>query len=332
MYIIAKNITAMTTQQHQDLLAAYFSGQATEEEKSEILSLLDSDKDFATAFREMDQAYVAASIPAFEKTKEKDYRSLERRINPVRLSFWRPLAIAASVAAVICLGAALYQFNNSERFLGQANLTTIASTRGTGTETLLPDGTRVCLNAGSSLSFSRSFGRKDRNVTLEGEGYFEVAKDAAKPFRVSAGNATVTVKGTVFNVRSYADEPEICISLLEGAVVLTSPSEEAALKPGTSAFVSRTDGQIRLEKASQSVSSWTKGKITFTDKSIPEILTYLQRNYGVSFVYDDGLFGDERFTGSISSGLSIDEILTYLDVDRKFSWHRTEDTIEIHNK
>ena len=97
-------------------------------------------------------------------------------------------------------------------------------------------------------------------------------------------------------------------------------------------MVSRETGAFRLEQVAHNVTGWTKGKITFTDKSIPEILRYLQRNYDVNFVYEDGLFGQERFTGIISSSLSIDEILSYVDVDHKFTWQRNEDTIEIHKK
>lgn len=325
------------TQTQENLLAAYFTNQATDTEKAQILNLLDTDEEFAACFREMEEAYVAACIPAFEKTREEDFRSLERRITPRRnvVTFWRPFAIAASIAASICLVAALYsgyKFYDADNFLRTAQVTTIESTRGTGTQTLLPDGTRVCINAGSSLSFDRRFGRKDRNVTLDGEGYFEVAHNPEKPFQVHAGNTCVTVKGTVFNVRNYADEPEISVSLLEGSVLLTAPSGEVTLKPGTGAVVSRETGAFRLEQVAHNVTGWTKGKITFTDKSIPEILRYLQRNYDVNFVYEDGLFGQERFTGIISSSLSIDEILSYVDVDHKFTWQRNEDTIEIHKK
>ena len=325
------------TERQENLLAAYFADQITDQERAEILSLLDTDKEFAACFREMEEAFAAACMPAFEKTKEEDFLRLEARMQPRRriVSLWRPLAVAAGIAAVLCLGAALYsgyKFQDANRFLSQSDVTTLASTRGTGTQAILPDGTTAHLNAESSLRFNRSFGRKFRDVTLEGEGYFEVAPDAGKPFRVHAGNTCVTVKGTVFNVRSYADEPEISVSLIEGSVLLSAPSGEVTLQPGTCGVVSREDGQIRLEKASQSVSGWTKGKIVFTDKSIPEILAAIQRNYGVRFVYEEGLFDEERFTGSISVNLSIDEILSYIDVDHKFTWQRTEDTIEIHKK
>ena len=322
-------------QEHENLLVAYFANQLTDEERTEFLALMNSDEAFQARFREMQNAYAAACMPAFEKTKAQDFRRLQSRIRPKVYSFWRPLAVAASIAAVVALGVALFEgrrFQEADRFLSQAEMTTIAATRGTGTETVLPDGTRACLNAGSSLRFGRRFGRGYRDVVLEGEGYFEVAKDARNPFRVHAGEACVTVKGTVFNVRSYADESEIAVSLLEGSVQLTAPAGEVLLRPGHCAVVSRADGKIRVEQADMAVSDWTLGKIVFTDKSIPEILHYIERVHGVRFVFNEHLFQGERFTGKISSGLSIDEILTYIDIDHKYKWHRTEDTIEIQHK
>lgn len=326
------------TEQHENLLVAYFTDQITDRERSEILSLLETDSEFAASFRQMQEIYVNACIPAFEKTREKDFRQLEARMHPRRrhtVSFWRPLAIAAGIAAVLSLGASLFtglRYRNANDFLRAADETTISSTRGCGTQTMLPDGTRACINAGSSLSFNRSFGREERSVTLVGEGYFEVAPDSGKPFRVHAGNTCVTVKGTTFNIRSYSDEPEISVSLIEGSVQLSTPAGEATLSPGTCAVVSRKDGIIRMEKANMSVGDWTKGKIVFSDKTIPEILVYLQRSYGVRFVYEEGIFGDERYTGSISSNLTVDEVLNYLDVDHRYTWKRNEDTIIIHKK
>ena len=323
------------TEIQENLLAAYFTGQITDQERAQILSLLETDKDFASCFHEMQEIYVAACIPAFEKTKEEDFGRIRERIQPRRrnrVSFWRPLAVAAALVSLVSLGIAFYtgmKFRDADHFLRTAELTTITSSRGTGTQTVLPDGTRACLNAGSSLRFGRDFGRKDREVTLEGEGYFEVAKDAEKPFRVHAGNTCTTVKGTIFNIRSYADEAEISVSLLEGSVLLSAPTGEVVLHPGNCAVVSRKNGRIRMDQANLSVADWTTGKLVFSDKTLPEILADIQRTYGVRFVYEQGIFGKERYTGSISANLTIAEILDYLDVDHKFTWIRNEDTIII---
>ena len=326
------------TELQENLLAAYFSGQITDPEREQILSLLKTDEEFAACFREMEESYVAACIPAFENTREEDFRRIETRIQPRRhnmVSFWRPVAIAAGIAAVLFLGAAVYsgiRYHAANSFLRTADVTTVTSSRGSGTQTVLPDGTRACLNAGSSLRFGRDFGRTEREVTLEGEGYFEVAKDAEKPFRVHAGNTCTTVKGTIFNIRSYADEPEISVSLLEGSVLLSAPSGEVMLHPGNCAVVSRKNGRIRMAQANLSVADWTKGKLVFSDKTLPEILADIQRTYGVRFVYEEGIFGKERYTGSITTNLTIDEVLNYLDVDHKYTWTRNEDTIIIHKK
>ncbi len=325
------------TETQENLLAAYFANQLTDQQREEILTLLDTDSEFATRFAQMEEAYVAAFISAFEKTKEEDFRILEEKINPRRrvFPFWKPFAVAASIAAVIACGLAIYngkKYQDAERFIAQSDVTTISATQGFGTQTLLPDGTRVFVNAASSVSFGRDFGREGREVKMEGECLFEVAADASRPFRVHAGNTCVTVKGTVFNVRSYADEASISVSLLEGSVLLSSPSGEVTLRPGTCAIVSREDGKIRMEKADLSVSEWTRGKIVFTDKTIPEILSYVERIYGVRFLYNEDLFQGERFTGIISSRLSIDEILSYIDVDQKYVWQKQEDSIVIHKK
>ena len=325
------------TDRHENLLTAYFTGQITDDERSEILSLLDTDDEFAACFREMEEAYISACIPVFEKNKDKNFKLIEKRIRVRSKStyFWKPFAIAASMAAVMLLGAALYtghKFHDAECLLCQSDIMTVVAKNGTGTETLLPDGTRVCLNAESSLTFNRHFGRGSRDVTLSGEGYFEVVSDESRPFHVHSGNACVTVKGTVFNVRNYADEPEITVSLLEGSVVLNTDSDETDLSPGYCAVVSRVDDVISIKPSDPYAADWIKGKIVFTDKSIPEILRYVERNYGVRFIYDEGLFTHERFTGNISSHLSIDEILSYIDVDNKYKWSRNEDVIEISRK
>lgn len=325
------------TEKHENLLVAYFTDQISDIDREEILSLLDTDSEFATSFREMEQAYISACIPVFEKTKSKNFQKIERRIRKDRktVRFWRPFAIAASVMAVMLLGTALYtgrRFRAAECFICQSDVMTVTAKNGTGTETQLPDGTRVCLNAESTLSFNRHFGRGSRDVTLDGEGYFEVTSDASRPFRVHAGNTCVTVKGTTFNVRSYSDEPEITVSLIEGSVVLNTGSAEATLSPGKCAVVSREDDNIRTKAADPFATDWINGRIVFTDKSIPEILRYVERNYGVRFVYADDLFEGERFTGNISYRLSIDEILSYIDVDNKYKWRKSDDTIAIYRK
>lgn len=325
------------TEKHENLIAAYFADQISDSDRAELLSLIDSDTEFATCFREMEEAYISACIPVFESTKDKNFNIIQKRIGTSRVSirFWKSIAVAASILAIALLGTTLYtghKFHDTECFLCESDVMTVVAKNGTGTETILPDGTRVCLNASSSLSFNRHFGRSTRDVTLEGEGYFEVVSNSSKPFRVHTGNACVTVKGTTFNVQSYAEESEITVSLIEGSVLLNTASDEVALTPGNCAIVSRKNDNIRIERADPFVSEWTNGKFVFSDKSIPEILQRVERNYGVRFIYPENLFGTERFTGNFSLNLSIDEILSYIDVDNKYKWTKNDDIIAIQKK
>lgn len=316
-------------EQQEKLIASYFDGQISESEKAELLSYLETDREFAALFGEYEKAYAAACVPAFEKFKESDYQKIMDRIGmKTRKGVSRGFfAAVAGIAASILIGCVLYL-----RSTPDMNDMTILAQNGTGTEAVLPDGTHVRLNAESALTVCGGFMGKERLVSLKGEAYFEVAHDSRHPFKVQAGNTCVTVKGTTFNVRNYEDEPEVSVSLFEGSVVLNTPSSEAVLVPGQRAIVCANDNSIKVSKTDQSVSSWVKGKYMFEDKTIPEILHDVERNYGVSFVYDKGLFGPEHFTGTLSYNLSIDEILTYLDVDKVYAWSRHDNTVEIYGK
>ena len=325
----------MTTRQEQ-LLEAYFADRLSDAEREELISQLDSDAEFATAFSEYEHAYASAYVPVFEKTKEEDFQKLSNLIeHRSRPSMFRKYFSVAAAVSVLLLGSALFlHYNTTSVHIqrDQLQAMTITANNGTGTEAILPDGTHVRLNAESTLRLDGDFGLEFRDVILDGEGFFEVTSDPSKPFRVHSSNACVTVKGTIFNVRNYCDEPEITVSLLEGSVVLNTDSREAALTPGHCAMIARGDDDIRIADADPSVAAWTSGKYVFADKTIPDILRSVERNYDVHFIYDADLFVAERFTGVISYYLSIDEILSCLDVDRKYSWRRSDNVIEIFKK
>lgn len=320
-------------ERQQQLLEAYFAGQITDSQRLEIISLLEKDRNFAIAFKELEQANALAYIPAFETTKEEDYKKVCSHIEAAhRYSpAWKYFSLAAFASALILGTALLFQHS---ALVGNEQLQAISITSGSGagTEAVLPDGSHVRLNAQSSLRLGPDFGNSSRDVILQGEGFFEVAKNPDKPFRVHSANACVTVKGTTFNVRGYEDEPEITVSLLEGSVVLNTSLTQAELVPGDCAVIARNDNNIILGHANPEAYAWIRGKYVFSDKSIPEILRAVERNHGVHFVYDNSIFDDERFTGNFSFNLSIDEIISYLDVDRKYGWTRIDNNIEIYKR
>ncbi|SET59083.1 FecR family protein [Hymenobacter actinosclerus] len=190
---------------------------------------------------------------------------------------------------------------------------TVRTPRGGQYQLQLPDGSRVWLNADSRLAFPVAFGRRRRVVQLTGEAYFEVAKDAARPFEVEAGTARVTVLGTHFNVQAYPDEPAPVTTLLEGAVRLHQGAAQVLLRPGQQGRP-RPDGTIavRAVDASSAV-AWKEGRFVFDDEPLEGIMRQVARWYDVQVRYE-GQLSNKNFHGSISRFREASDVLHLLEL------------------
>ncbi|MBZ4191410.1 FecR family protein [Niabella beijingensis] len=162
----------------------------------------------------------------------------------------------------------------------------------------LPDNTTVWLNAASSLRFPVKFEAGLREIEIEGEAYLEVAKDAARPFVVHTGGATIQVLGTEFNVNSY-HPGSLRVALVTGKVSLRSPKETLELKPGFEATLSNGSGFRIAAFDERQVLSWMKGRYIFSNLPVSEIADILQRCYDIPVAFDNNTVKDKRFTGLI---------------------------------
>ncbi|SDJ21871.1 FecR family protein [Pedobacter sp. ok626] len=195
-----------------------------------------------------------------------------------------------------------------------ASLNTITTPRGGQYTVVLPDGTKVWLNAASSLRFPASFTGKERNVELSGEGYFEVAKNAAKPFKVKVNKVEVEVLGTHFNIMAYKDEPKIETILLEGAVKIKNGAAEALLKPGQEALAGQTDTYLKVQQANvEEAMAWKNGYFLFNAENIRSIMRKISRWYDVDIVYV-GNVENKDFDGSVSRFKNVSEVLKMLEL------------------
>ncbi|SEW37712.1 FecR family protein [Chitinophaga arvensicola] len=192
---------------------------------------------------------------------------------------------------------------------------TISTPRGRQFKVLLPDGSKVWLNAASALRYPTAFTGKDRRVTLEGEAYFEIAKNAAMPFKVAVGNTTeVEVLGTSFNINSYKNESTIKTTLLEGVVRLHAYQQSQTLKPGQQ--VSITPSKEKMEPAHEAdpeqVMAWKNGLFKFDDASLPEVMRELERWYDIEVTYAKGI-PPIRFGGEINKQNTLQDVLQILE-------------------
>ena len=176
---------------------------------------------------------------------------------------------------------------------------------------ILPDQSKVWLNAGSSLNYPVSFAdAKTRNVTLTGEAYFEIAKDKTHPFVVKTVKQQVEVLGTHFNINSYADEPATLTTLLEGSVSVSATSAHHILKPGEQSML--TGQGISVAPANtEEVMAWKNGYFRFNDEKIESVMRKIARWYNVEIKFE-GEVSEEEYNGKISKFKNIAEVLEML--------------------
>ena len=197
---------------------------------------------------------------------------------------------------------------------------TLTTPRGGQYQLSLPDGTRVWLNAESSITYPTAFTGKDRKVQVTGEAYFEIAKNAHQPFSVEEKGMTIAVLGTSFNVNGYDDEPFSKTTLVEGKVKIDYEKVGALLEPGTQAEVYRgpnPDNQtpaIKVGPANvEQALAWKNGLFAFSDADLPTVMRQLSRWYNVDVKYEGNIPKDRfEFNGKIGKLLTLEQVLKIL--------------------
>ena len=177
---------------------------------------------------------------------------------------------------------------------------------------ILSDGTKVWLNSASSIKYPVSFIGNERRVELTGEAYFEVAHNAAKPFRVVSNGQTVEVLGTHFNINAYADENAVKTTLLQGSVKVSSAGSSSIIKPGEQAQFN--NGKINVVRGIDldAAVAWKNGLFYFEDSNIQEVMRQFARWYDVDVKYE-GELPSRRFSGEIARNINATQMLDILN-------------------
>lgn len=210
---------------------------------------------------------------------------------------------------------------------GEVMWNTMSTPKGGQYQVTLPDGTRVWLNASSSIMFPTAFAAGKREVKITGEVYLEVAKDKEKPFVVDvSGKSSVEVLGTSFNINAYADESSIRTTLVEGSVKVAANDQTAILKPGQQALIAVTtpsDGQPSLSSKTgndisvnphpdlKQVLAWKNGVFDFTGADLKTVMRQLERWYDIQVEYKDDI-PSITFEGRMYRNVSLRDVLEAL--------------------
>ncbi|QDH81228.1 DUF4974 domain-containing protein [Echinicola soli] len=323
------------------LLAKWLTHTATPEEIEEI-------KDWAAQREERLEILETFQKAWKETTAEPVLVNAEEKINEIwskgveekgsNISVWKPfMKYAAAIVLIAATSLALLYMVNGGFFQepseGQQRPYVVKENpAGQKTKLYLPDGSIVYLNSASSITYAQGFEGNERRVRLEGEAYFEVAKDKNKPFVVESGPVETTALGTAFNVNAYLGDRELRVSLLEGKVQINKLEEQdkaVTLVPGKEVVVDKNtqklfQGTVDVDK----VIGWKEGKLVFENAGFNEISTKLERWYGVDIQVKGQTPGDWTVT-TIYQKQSLKNILIDLTYSKDFAYEINEETVTI---
>ncbi|MCL4637831.1 MAG: FecR domain-containing protein, partial [Olivibacter sp.] len=215
-------------------------------------------------------------------------------------------------------GLITYQINPGVR---ESKSNTLSTPKGGQYQVILSDGTKVWLNAASSLRYPTVFTGNERKVILNGEAYFEVAKNEKQPFKVVTDRQELLVLGTHFNINSYEDEPDVKTTLLEGSVKVSAfqTKQTILLKPGEQAALKRS-GKLKVAQINaENAIAWKSGLFQFQGSGIQEALRQMARWYDITIEFE-GAVPDIQLWGEVhrkANALEALEILSYFDLKYK---------------
>jgi ferric-dicitrate binding protein FerR (iron transport regulator) len=214
--------------------------------------------------------------------------------------------------------ALIYDWVDNRTDNAPATTNSLFVPKGTNLRIVLSDGTAVTLNAESTLSYSSAFSGEERHVKLSGEAWFEVAKDAKRPFTVDAGDMDVTVTGTTFGVRAYEGEPVVRTALESGSVEVRAGEQTLTLKPGRQAvfdIVAHSMSESAADLAT--MSAWRIGRFSYDGATLGEIFADLGRWYDFEVAWDNETLRELRYSLDIRKHARFNDILSIIRATEK---------------
>lgn len=296
----------MDSERYIELMERYLQREATSEEKEELSRWIET-AHMKRAFDEMyKDRWDTASAELDGATRDEMWQNLSQKVKAERSVGRRHiLKIIYRVAAVVLLPVAVFlgvvaYYEGGRSEAGDTPFSFVVDS-GQKASMTLPDGTKVWLNSASKLSYYPSYNQEDRRVYLNGEAYFEVAKNPDKKFVVSCQGVEIEALGTTFDVKGYEDDEIVSTSLLEGAVrvshegqsVLLAPQEEVSFDKEMKLFAKSSIDDSRQ------VDFWRRNILYFRSATLAEIAKTMERLYGISVVFESEELKDISFSGSI---------------------------------
>ena len=311
------------TQTPWEAIGAYLNDRSDKESEAIVKAWLKESSENVQQFKEIvDIRFLTQQkTERYQPNTEKLWDELIERIQPVEkkskrffMPYLKYTAIAAAIVLAFFVGKIQHYSGNANAGLSQL-YSTLSTEPGERSHMMLPDGTKVWLNTGSELKYASDFNQEHRDVYVSGECYFEVAKNAHKPFVVHANDLQVKVYGTHFNVKESSKTKQSEVTLVEGKVEVLSPENKSLsyLCPGEKLTLKGNKYRVEKQNNPEVLIAWTQGVLTFEDQPFEEVVSYLENWYGVTIQLDQSLHSNHRYTFKVKTE-SLREVLELISV------------------
>lgn len=305
-------------------LLKYFTEKFPSDNLSEIIQRIENDAILKKEFSQM-QNLIAVSelLPQMINREEglRNYKFLESKVKPNMLRIYSFTLMKYSAIAIILIVTSVWStlyFNNISK---ESNLNTLYVPTGQRSQITLQDGTIVWVNANSTLKYPSNFSKKNRNVELIGEAFFEVVENTKKPFVVTTQNIEMKVLGTKFNVYSYSDADYIKTDLVDGSLMIynkKTPKTNIILKPNEHIIIKKDQMYIG-EIQNTDYFLWKDGIYSFDNERLIDIFEKIQLYYDVKIIVQDPELFNAYFTGKFRQRDGIEEILRIIQQVKRFN-------------
>jgi Fe2+-dicitrate sensor, membrane component len=336
----------MNNDQLQELMTRSLSGEATPEELLQLESMLAADDKALERYKLLQQFWNRHDAVSQQAVEEALHNMLGKLnlvptayiIQPApRKKLWRRLSAAAAVVITLGVSGYLYMTGHLKK-TGDTALTNLVekhNTWGTKSTIELTDGSKIWLNADSKIHYPEVFSGPTREVYLNGEAFFDIAKNPSRPFIIHLANGTVRVLGTSFNIRAYDNEKIVETSVATGKVAFIPKPHGKKLHDTVFVTPNNKVRYVLDEEALNVVptlaeedKAWTEGRLIFKALTLDEIAIELERNFGKKVTFMDEAPKSYRLTGSFQNN-SLDEIMYYLSQTKDFYYRITNSELLI---
>jgi len=302
----------------KEILQRYVEGNVSPEEIIAVVDWLDADESHVREFMALHKLNDISLLN--QPDNRADNLKKKRTISFRKIGY--ELAKIAAILIIFWGGTKLFETNTTEESI--VTYQTLYVPAGQRAELILPDSTRVWLNAHSKLIYPVSFGKGNRQVELNGEAYFDVVHNEKQPFIVKTRQMDIQVLGTEFNVTSYSSDFEV--SLLRGCIELSSPSLSSTYKVKEKEHVKLKDNKLIVNNITDyDYFRWKEGLICFNNESVATIIEKLKLYYDIDIETHNKKFLNSRYSGKFRTKDGIEQVLKVLQIEHKFSYTKNND-------